>query len=42
MLEGIPKLLYYGVEGDYNVMVIEVLGPSLGAMFNLCEKKFQT
>jgi len=24
---GIPNLLWYGVEGDYNVMVIELLGP---------------
>ena len=24
---GIPNLNWYGVEGDYNVMVIELLGP---------------
>jgi len=39
---GIPKILYYGVEGDYNVMVMEVLGPSLEAMFRFCDKSIST
>eukprot|EP00960_Hanusia_phi_P060174 764425-Hanusia_phi.AAC.2 len=26
---GLPEVLWYGVEGDYNVMVIDLLGPSL-------------
>lgn len=29
LLEGIPKIYYYGTEGDYNVLVIELLGPNL-------------
>ncbi|KAJ3195896.1 hypothetical protein HK101_010728 [Irineochytrium annulatum] len=27
--EGIPKVFYFGIEGPYNVMVMERLGPSL-------------
>jgi len=25
-IKGIPKTFYYGVEGDYNVLVMEILG----------------
>ena len=27
--DGIPKLLWYGTEGDYNIMVMELLGANL-------------
>ena len=37
---GIPGLLWYGEEGDYNVMVIDLLGPSLEDLFNYCKRKF--
>ncbi|XP_074282289.1 casein kinase 1-like protein 10 [Silene latifolia] len=37
---GIPHIKWYGVEGEYNVMVIDLLGPSLEDLFNYCSRKF--
>jgi len=37
---GIPTLKWFGIEGDYNVMVMELLGPSLEDLFNFCSRKF--
>lgn len=37
---GIPNLRWYGIEGEYNVMVIDLLGPSLEDLFNFCGRKF--
>jgi len=37
---GIPNVLWYGVEGDYNCMVMDLLGPSLEDMFNFVKRQF--
>ncbi|CAK0911823.1 unnamed protein product [Prorocentrum cordatum] len=37
---GFAKVQYFGVEGDYNVMVMDLLGPSLEDLFNLCQRRF--
>ncbi|XP_025887296.1 casein kinase 1-like protein 11 isoform X4 [Solanum lycopersicum] len=37
---GIPHLKWFGVEGEYSAMVIDLLGPSLEDLFNYCNRKF--
>merc|ERR1712046_39965 len=37
---GIPTVRSFTVEGDYNVMVMDLLGPSLEDLFNFCDRKF--
>lgn len=37
-IDGIPKLYYCGTEGDYNVLVLELLGPNLEDIMNYCDK----
>uniref|UniRef100_A0A0D6QTD8 non-specific serine/threonine protein kinase n=1 Tax=Araucaria cunninghamii TaxID=56994 RepID=A0A0D6QTD8_ARACU len=37
---GIPNVRWFGIEGDYNVLVMDLLGPSLEDLFNFCNRKF--
>eukprot|EP00128_Syssomonas_multiformis_P002297 Colp12_sorted_trinity150504_noHs@18575 len=37
---GIPHVRWYGVEGDYNVLIMDLLGPSLEDLFNFCNRQF--
>ncbi|XP_074575765.1 casein kinase 1-like protein 2 isoform X2 [Curcuma longa] len=36
---GVPNVRWFGVEGDYNVLVMDLLGPSLEDLFNFCSRK---
>lgn len=37
---GIPNKWWSGVEGGYNILVMDLLGPSLEDLFNYCDRKF--
>jgi serine/threonine protein kinase len=37
---GIPAVRWYGREGDYNVLIMDLLGPSLEDLFNYCSRRF--
>ncbi|XP_065071419.1 casein kinase I [Rhopilema esculentum] len=37
---GIPHIRWFGQEKDHNVMVLDLLGPSLEDLFNFCSRRF--
>jgi hypothetical protein len=40
IIVGIPSVRWYGIEGEYNVMVMELLGHSLEDLFMYCKQDF--
>ena len=38
--QALPRAYHYGNEGSKNIMVMDLLGPSLDALFTKCNKKF--
>lgn len=41
-IRGVPKVRWSGTEGDYNVLVMDLLGLNLGKQFTACQLKFMT
>eukprot|EP01052_Picozoa_sp_SAG31_P002590 SAG31_NODE_92_length_26360_cov_29.601881_19_plen_79_part_00 len=39
---GIPNVRWFGVEGEFNILVMDLLGPSLEDLFNFCSRKFRS
>ena len=37
---GIPHIYWFGTEGDFNVLVMDMLGPNLEDLFYKCNKRF--
>lgn len=37
---GIPNVYYFGQEGLHNILIIDLLGPSLEDLFDHCNRRF--
>lgn len=40
LAQAIPQVVYYGIEGNKSIMIMDLLGPSLEDLFTKCKKKF--
>ena len=39
-IDGIPKVYWYNEESDFNILVMQLLGPSLEDLFCYCKRMF--
>lgn len=39
---GIPRVFWFGLEGNYRALIMSLLGPSLGDLFGTYEQGFST
>lgn len=40
LAQALPKVYYYGIENEKNILVMDLLGRSLESLFSLCGRKF--